>query len=245
MLISVEVDHRVNDDLTIRARYSQRQSRDQLIVNRIEPDGFVLGPGEDPLGMLRAVPEAGLGAMLLANNGETTYREVEVTAGYRLWGDSELYFSYVRSQVVGDLNDFNTIAGERPEPIFRPNRRANLPFDAPHRLLAWGTLNLPGDIRVAPVVEWRTGFPFSLYREDQAYAGQPNSQRLPAFFAFDAQVTKGFEAFGYRTRLGVNMFNIGSHFNPRQVISNLASADFGQLRNSVSMMVRAKITVVF
>ena len=91
---------------------------------------------------------------------------------------------------------------------------------------------------ITPVIEWRTGFPYSVLAEDQSYLGAANSERFPNFFALDLQATKTFEIKGYRVTGGVKISNITGHDNPRQVVSNVADDNFGDFRNSVPLKVR-------
>ncbi|MFQ5742571.1 MAG: TonB-dependent receptor domain-containing protein [Acidobacteriota bacterium] len=244
-LVTVEVDQKINPGLIVRAKYAQREGHDLLAVNRLDPQGVLVDADEDAFNAVQEDPAAGLGTLLLDNSGSSTYRELELTVGQRIARDGQVFFSYVRSSSVGDLNDFNNIAGESPAAIVRPNRRARLPFDSPNRFLFWGTINLPNKIRVAPVVEWRSGFPYSLLNEDQSYLGKPNSQRFPSLLTLDTQITKDFKFAKYHVRAGVKLFNIGGKFNPRDVISNVASPFFGDLRNNVGFQLRGKFQLLF
>ncbi|HEX9637980.1 MAG TPA: hypothetical protein VGB99_10625, partial [Acidobacteriota bacterium] len=247
LLTTVECDHRFNPDLVIRARYSQREGRDQIVVERVEPQaGLTIGPDivltDTPM---MPDPAAYTGSLLLAGSGRFSAKQLELTASLRLPRQGQLYASYVRSSSEGDLNDFSLLAGELPDPIIRPNRRGKLSIDAPNRLLLWGTVNLPYGLIVAPVVEWRDGFPYSLFNEDQSYLGAANSERFPAFLSIDAQVSKDIRIKRFKVRAGVKLTNITGHFNPRNAIANQASALFGDLRNSPPFKIRAKISMDF
>lgn len=242
---TLEASHRFSPDLLLRAKYALREGRDQIIVERREPAGFATAPLDDPLSALDDLPGAARGSLFLLNEGSSTSWSVELTASYRLGARAELFTSYVRSSAVGDLNDFSIIAGEVPDPVIRENRRAPLRTDVPHRLLAWGTIYLPWELMLSPLVEWRSGFPYSVLAEDQTYAGVANGERFPAFFSADAQITKDIEVLGFRARVGARLFNLTDHDNPRQVISNVASDRFGELRNSIGRKVKAKLSLLF
>lgn len=82
-----------------------------------------------------------------------------MTASWRVRETSHLFFSYVRSSVRGDLNDFASFLGTFPVPLLRPNQFSYLPTDLPNRFLAWGNLKLPHGFQIAPVFEYRNGFP--------------------------------------------------------------------------------------
>ena len=56
----------------------------------------------------------------------------------------------------------------------------------------------------------------------------------------DVQVTKK-----YRARIGVQVFNLTDHFNPRDLQNNTASPLYGSYANSVKRQVRGKFVVLF
>ncbi|HKR01489.1 MAG TPA: hypothetical protein VJT09_12500, partial [Pyrinomonadaceae bacterium] len=82
--------------------------------------------------------------------------------------------------------------------------------------------------------------------------------RFPNFFSLDLQVTKGlrvpvpgwgvipakFRGKKYGGRVGVKLFNITNHWNPRDVQNNLASPDFGTFYNTVGRSIRLKFEFV-
>jgi len=161
--------------------------------------------------------------------------------------------SYVRSSARGDLNTIDNFLGNLPAFVVRPNEYAPLPFDAPHRFLLYGQLNTRYDITVSPSIEIRAGFPFSLVNERLDFVGARNGAgRFPTFLSLDAQVTKGFiipkfvpRFDGRRARIGVAVFNITNHFNPRDVQNNMGSPNVGQFFSSLGTSVRGKFEFDF
>jgi len=131
----------------------------------------------------------------------------------------------------------------------RPNEYAPLPFDAPHRFLLSGNLYAPHDIQIAPLFEIRSGFPFSAAGERLDFVGARNrTGRLPKYFSLDLQVTKGFKLPFFdnkRIRVGVALFNLTNHFNPRDVQANLTSPNYGKFYNSLGTSVKAKFDIDF
>ncbi|MEO6589107.1 MAG: hypothetical protein ABIP06_07245, partial [Pyrinomonadaceae bacterium] len=91
----------------------------------------------------------------------------------------------------------------------------------------------------APMVEYRTGFPFSAVNDRQEFIGERNKAgRFPDYFSLDVQITKGFKVRlpiirKYKLRAGVALFNITSHFNPRDVQNNYFSNSYGTFYNSL------------
>ena len=82
--------------------------------------------------------------------------------------------------------------------------------------------------------------------EDRNFVGERNrAGRYPTFASLDMQVLKSLSAPGrfkerYRFRVGVKVFNVTNHFNPRDYQGNLASQSFGDFNNSVGRTFRGK-----
>jgi len=49
----------------------------------------------------------------------------------------------------------------------------------------------------------------------------------------------------YHTQIGVKVYNITNHWNPRDVQSNVDSPDFGTFYNSVGRVFRGKFEIEF
>ena len=227
---NVQVDHEFTSRLLLRIGYEERHTRGDFIV---EP----------------SVTSTTGGALLLQNGGRSLYRELQAVARFRFQEGRNVFLSYVRSQARGDLNDYNTYFGNLRHAVIRPNEYGRQQFDAPHRLLFWGDFGLPRKIVATPVLEWRSGFPFSVLNEQQDYVGPRNGGgRFPQLVTLDLLVTKGvkipFRGKTYRGRVGVTIFNITNHWNPRDVQNNLASSAFGTFYNSPDRSFRTKFEFV-
>lgn len=223
---NLDVDHELNNRVLLRLGYEERRTAREF---RLDEDFRTLGDSR----------------LILSNDGESNYREFQVLTRYRLQEKRSLFLAYVRSRARGDLNDFNTYFGNFRNPVIRANERGPLPFDAPNRLLFWGDVGLPYDIRVSPVADWRSGFPFSVLDEEQNFVGPRNrGGEFPAFLSFDVQATKGinipWRGKKYKMRAGFKIFNITNHWNPRDVQNNLAAPDYGVFYNSVPRQFRLK-----
>ena len=194
-------------------------------------------------------PDSGRGTLSLLNTGRSSYREFQSVARFRFQEGRNIFLSYVRSQARGDLNDYNTYFGNLRHAVIRPNEYGKQNFDTPNRLLFWGDFGLPRDIVATPVLDWRSGFPFSVLNENQDYVGPRNGGgRFPQLLSLDLLVTKGvkipFRGKKYKGRVGLTIFNITNHWNPRDVQNNLASAQFGTFYNSVGISFRTKFELV-
>jgi hypothetical protein len=183
------------------------------------------------------VPPTG-GWMPVQSTGAATYREFQI-AVRRTWkNDQQLFVSYVRSAAVGDLNDFAVLFQTLDVPIIEPGGRARTPFDARHRWIAWSTFNLPRRIVVSPVLEVRSGFPYSTFNQRYNYMGAPNGQQFPLFMALDLVAYKTFTVRQRSADLGIQLFNATAHFNPRDVYPVADAPRSGEFTNSVGPILR-------
>jgi len=174
-------------------------------------------------------------------DGQSRYREAQVTARYTFHGADRLFASYTRSAATGNLNDFNTYFGNVANPVVRADERGPLPWDAPNRVLIWSSITLPHGFAVFPVLDARTGFPLSNVDADRNFVGPRNRVgRYPAFLSLDAQITKKLQVIGHNATIGLKVFNITDHFNPRDYQGNIASSEFGGFNNSVGRTFRGK-----
>jgi hypothetical protein len=211
---NVEVEHAVTSQLKLRVNYLHSNSDGIVIVNPRPTLGTTLGPE----------------ALVLNGNGTSRYRQLEVTGRVTLGeGRHQFFLSYVHSKARGDVNEFNTYIGNYPFPVVRPNQYGRLGADLPHRFLAWGTMNLPKKIRVSPIIEYRSGLPFSVTDARQNYVGEVNAQRFPRFMSFDMRVTKDFQLTPkYGLRVSLRGFNLTNHFNALDVHRNVGDPLYGQ-----------------
>ena len=229
---NLQLDHQLNERLLLRLGYEERSTRRD----------FVLEP-------VANAATAGEALLLLQNSGRSRYREFQAVARFRFQESRNVYLSYVRSQARGNLNDFNTYFGNQKHAVIRPDEYGKQPYDVPNRLLFWGDFGLPFDVVATPVLDWRSGFPFSLLNEQQDFVGARNEGgRFPQLVTLDLLVTKGltipFRGKKYKGRAGMTIFNIANHWNPRDVQNNLASPQFGTFFNSPDRSVRLKFEFV-
>jgi hypothetical protein len=189
------------------------------------------------------VVEDGRGALRLSSDGESTNRELGAT--FRVTrGDNELFLAYSKSRSTGDLNNFGTLYQNHRHPLVFENEDSLFELDVPNRLLVWGLWTLPKDIEIGPGLEWRSGFPYTVLDEKYLPVGARNrGGRFPSFFSLDVRVTKGVTVKGRRIRVGFQAYNLGSHFNPRDVVASLASPRFGEFLNSVDMGISLRVTL--
>jgi carboxypeptidase family protein len=219
---TLELDREWFRNFFVRVGYQRRDQRFEPVLNPVTWAG-------------------GDSALVLATDGRSRYREGQITARYQFHGADQIVASYTRSSAIGNLNDFNSYFGNIENPVIRPDARGPLPWDAPNRYLFWSNLSLPSGFTVFPVLDVRTGFPLSVVDEDRNFVGPRNEAgRFPTFVSLDLQVSKRLRLFRHDATVGVKVFNITDHFNPRDFQGNLASADFGGFANSVGRAFRGK-----
>jgi hypothetical protein len=225
---NLELDRQILAGLLLRIAYEQRNTTDDIVVS--------------------PVSYGATGVLSLSNRGSDSYREFQLAARY-LVRRHVLNASYVRSRAFGDLNDLNQFFGNLAQPVIQPDARGRLPFDAPNRFLFWGTFAGPLKLTLVPVYDLHTGFPYSTENEFREYVGPRNVNRFPRFSSFDLQVSRPislpFREHHVHARVGMGVFNLFNHFDPRDVQNNLASARFGGFFNSSWREYRGKFVLEF
>lgn len=168
-------------------------------------------------------------ANVLTGNGRAHTRQFEAVARLRWAAEQEWMISYVHTRAHGNLNEFTEIAGDFPIAVLREDVYATTYGNIPHRFLTWGVFPMRYGIRFYPVLDWRTGFPYSALDARQRYADVPNSRRYPAFFSLDLRASKDIPFRKHMVRLSFSLFNATDHSNFDAVRLNVADPQFGEL----------------
>jgi hypothetical protein len=220
---NLEYDHRFNRKLLFRANFLHRKGRHEPIIDP------VLSPA--PL-------------LYLDNRGRSEYRELELSSRYDFNEESHAVVAYVRSKSQRDLNDFDEFFGDFRNPLIRLNEYSLSDIDVPHRVLAQTSSPLPAEFVLTSVFEFRTGFPYSTVNESQAYVGSRNKAgRFPNLVTLDIGIQRWITVFGFKTRIGVRMYNIMNTFNPRDFQGNIASPQFGTFYNTVKRTISLTLQI--
>jgi hypothetical protein len=178
------------------------------------------------------------GTLTVNSKGTGTYREMQF-AVRRTWADDQqIFVSYVRSSLQGDVNEFAAVFQSMDAPLLQQGGMSRLATDAPNRVLAWGTFNLPRRIVVSPMTEWRSGFRYSPLNTRYDYGGAPNAGTFPAFFTVDMVAYKTFTVQKRSANIGFQLFNVTNHSNPRDVYPVVDGERPGQFTNSVGPILR-------
>jgi len=208
-MLSIEIEHRILPTLEFQAAFRRRTGYDLPTIE---------------------VSAAG-GTVALDSAGTSTYRELAMSVRQTWRADRELFVSYVHSNSLGNVNDYGTLVSNLDAPLFEPAGSGPMPTDSPDRLRSWATVQFPYEVVISPAVEWRTGFPYSLVDIYRHYVGAPDGERFPNYFSLDITAFKTFQIVGRKWDLGMQFFNVTSHFNPRDVIAVVGTPQFGQFSN--------------
>ena len=194
-------------------------------------DGFVYAPESGgPIIVQPQVLGYGFGGTYtLSNLRRDTYDEAAVTIRHSFGQQYEWLASYVHSRAVS--NAVLDVSADQPLQIgsdFGP-----MPWDAPNRLLSWGYLPPPlkrfeKNWAVAYLLDWRSGFPFSITDDAGRVMGGVNTHRFPSNLDLNLHIERRFTFHGYRfaVRLGAN--NLTDHRNPTAVSNVAGSKTFRQ-----------------
>jgi len=225
---NVALSRQITHGLILQVGYEQRHTAHDFVVSPY-------GSGDS-------------GVMNLANRGQQSYRELQITGRYQFHHQT-LNASYVRSRAFGDLNDFFQFFGNTPKPVIQPDGQGRLSYDAPNRLLAWGEFKAPLKFTLMPVMDVHTGFPYSVQNSYREYVGPRNSERYPRFASVDLQILRPvsipFHGHHIHARAGLSIFNLTGHFNPRDVQNIAESPRFGQFFNDAWREYRGKFVFEF
>ncbi|MEP6788046.1 MAG: carboxypeptidase regulatory-like domain-containing protein, partial [Acidobacteriota bacterium] len=174
---SIQLDHGLTKDLTARVGFMQRSTKNDLLIDL-------------------NIINANSGTHLFSSRGRAKYDEFQALLAYTDQKGGYWNAFYVYSSSHGDLNTADKFFSDTPSFAVRPNEYGRLPFDSPHRFMFYGQIDVSKKrkIQIGPIVEIRSGFPFSKVNERLDYVGARNGAgRFPVYFSLDLQVTKGFK----------------------------------------------------
>lgn len=179
-------------------------------------------------------PEPSASELRLSSTGTSRYKEFEATTRYLGGERRDLTLSYVWAKGSADLNPYDQFYGNFRNPIVRPNQYGQTSTDVRHRLLLRGTIGLPHGWDFAPVVELRSGFPWSAVNEYQDFVGERNrAGRLPAVRTLDFSLARNWRFKKYRFRAGIRVYNVFGAAAERDVQNNITSPFYGTAFNPV------------
>jgi hypothetical protein len=217
-LSNFEIDRELSERAGLRLSYIYSRTYDLFVVNPLPASA-----GSSSF-------------MTLSNSGVSRYHEFQATLHFQPVQRSDLNVSYVWSRNRGDLNTSSEIFVPFEQPVIRPNAFSIAPPDIPNRFVAWGLFHFPWEITLSPVIDVRTGLPYSNVDALQEYVGEPDGQRFPTFFSLDTKIYRDFHlpfhgvdrSSRRKVRLGLYSVNLTNHKNYNDVFRNTTSPFFGQ-----------------
>jgi TonB dependent receptor len=179
-------------------------------------------------------PSPNIGEIRLSSTGMSRYKELEATTRYLGGERRDITVSYVWAKGTADLNNYDQFYGNLRNPILRSNENNLIPTDVRHRLLVRASLGLPGEWDFHPVLEVRSGFPWSAIDEFQDFVGPRNrAGRLPVVRTLDFTISRPWHFKKYRFRAGLKIYNTFGASAERDVQNNLTSPDYGRFFNPI------------
>ena len=193
-------------------------------------DGFVYSPLAGESGAVSIQQQAlsyGFGGTYqLSNLRRDDYDEVALTLKQTFGEQFGWMASYVHSRAVSNA----VLDASVDQPVQVMNDFGPVPWDVPNRLLAWGYLPLrPLDGKkwaAAFLVDYRTGFPFSITDPSGIVVGAVDSFRYPSNFDFNLAIERRFVFRGYRFAIRGGANNLMAHRNPTAVNNVIGAPHF-------------------
>lgn len=202
---SAAVDHRLGANIYMRVQALRRRGGHGFT--------YYAAPSPKPFDILYQ----------LGNQRSDSYNSIELTFRQNFRKEYGWMASYTRSRALSNVvMDINS-----DSPAIVADNAGRLPWDAPNRLLSWGYLpTFRKNWAIAYLMEYRTGFPFSIQNGAGEIVGGVNSQRFPAFFELNLHVEKRIRFHGQLWAIRGGFNNITNHKNANVVNNNLDAPNF-------------------
>ena len=209
---NLSYEHRLNTTWSFHASLLDRRGSHELMVDAVRPP-------------------TGTPKLSLNSDGESVYRDAEVGVLFTHSPGFDVNATYVRSSSRGDLNPFTSFFGNVLWPIVGGDAYGPTAADVPHRLLVRGRL-ATGRWLLLEIVDWRSGFPYSIVNETLDFVGPRNIYRFPDAIHVELGAERRVHVGRFRPWMGVRVNNPFNTFSPTDVQANIASPAFGSFYNS-------------
>ena len=170
----------------------------------------------------------------LRNSRRERYDALDFAVRRTFAGRFEWFLGYTRSSARSNA----AVDYSLENPVFAPQMPGPFAWDTPNRVHMWGWVPmpkraLPGRLEfllrnttAAYLVEYRTGFPFSVVDQEGFLVGRPNARRYPDYFNINLHLERRFRALHYlwAWRFGFN--NLTANLNANVVDNILGSPKF-------------------
>lgn len=230
---SFGVERRLPSDVFLRAGYLRRRGRRGFTFLNTSAE-----PAPELIDLANRYGAGEIdGVFALSNAREDLFDSVEITARKRFSGARMLAASYARSR--SRSNAALDISVDSPSVVF--DNVGRTPWDAPNRLLSWGYWAFNRKWAGAYMLEWRSGFPFSVEDEAGAIVGAVSSHSFPDFVELNLSVERSFTLLHRAWALRLSMINATDRRNPTVVNNTIGSPDFLRFSGGTSRAFVARV----
>ena len=170
---------------------------------------------------------------VLQNSRRDRYDAATISVKHTFAGKYEWFLGYTRSTSrTNGAVDYSLLS-----PIFSRQMSGPYSWDTPNRVHMWGWLPIPAahnkllnlatrNTTAAYLVEYRTGFPFSVVDEEGFLVGDPGGRRYPNYFSINLHFERQFRAIHYLWAWRFGFDNLTNNGNPNAVNNVLGSPQF-------------------
>ncbi len=162
------------------------------------------------------------GNFILTNGRQDRYESASATFRHVFKQNHEIFVAYTRARALTNADFTYSLDSV----LFSPQAGGPLPWDAPNRVVAHAFLPLTHKIDAAYTLDWRTGYPFTLFNDAEQIVGGPYSERFPTYFSLDVSLERRFTIFGFQWALRAGVDNITDRGDYSTVNSNVDSPEF-------------------
>jgi hypothetical protein len=224
--------HYTNTRLGVEQEIGQANFVGISVLSRHQRDG---------LAYQKLAARRGLSLLPLLNDRRDDYNAVEVTIKHIFSRSAEVVASYTRSHSrTNQALDYNL-----DSQAFDTQLQGPLNYDAPDRVVSWGWSPVVARTFITSyMLEYRTGFPFSVFDENYQLVGLPNSYRFPHMFRLNLGFEKLIGLAGRRIGVRFAVLNVTNHGNYTAVDNNIASPTFLHYAASVSRSYTVRVRLV-
>lgn len=170
---------------------------------------------------------------MLQNSRRDRYDAGTLSVRRTFAGKYEWFIGYTRSRAKTSA----AVDYSLQNPIFAPQAAGPLAWDTPNRVHMWGWLPMPAahpkllnfltrSTTAAYLVEYRTGFPFSVVDQEGFLIGGPNQRRYPDYFSINLHFERQFRAIHYLWAWRYGFDNITNNGNPNAVNNVFGTPQF-------------------
>ncbi len=208
---NLSYEQRLNASWSVHASVLDRRGSNELML---DPMNTASGP-----------------EVLLNSNGSSVYRDAEFGLRFTHAPGYDISATYVRSSSRGELNPFTNFFGTILTPVIGANGYGPTSTDVPHRLLVRGRLSTAHWL-LLEIVDWRSGFPWSVVNEALDFVGSRDVNRFPDSIHVELGAERRVRVGRFRPWVGLRVINPFNTFSPSDVQANIASPAFGTFYNS-------------